>query len=44
MLGNKIRIDTPFEYNRMRDDISNEITNINKKFPIFAPWLDGFKG
>lgn len=43
MLGNKIRIDTPFEYNRMRDDISNEITNINKKFPIFAPWLDGFK-
>lgn len=43
MLGNKIRVDTPFEYNRMRDDISNEITNINKKFPIFAPWLDGFK-
>lgn len=42
MLGNQIRIDTNFSYNRLRDDIRTEIVNINKEFPVYAYWLDEF--
>jgi hypothetical protein len=42
MLGNKTKLDMPFEYEHMRDDIRNEIANISREFPVYSYWLEEF--
>lgn len=43
MLGNKTRFDTAIEFKNIREDVSNEVMELGKDFPGFAPWLEAFK-
>lgn len=42
MLGCQLRLDTPFIYENESENYRNQYREIMKKFPIYAPWLDGF--
>lgn len=43
MLGNKLRLDSSINYTQAaKSGISDELFEIKKDFPIYAPWLDGF--
>lgn len=42
MLGGKVRLDTPFIYENECENYRNQYREIMKKFPLYAPWLDGF--
>lgn len=43
MLGNKIQLDIPFEYNHLKDDIQNELKDISRVYPVYSYWLDEFR-
>ena len=43
MLGNKVRLDQPFEYNRPKTDLSNQIIELGKTYPAYYLWLKEFK-
>ena len=43
MLGNSVRKDIPIEYNKENDDKNIEFETLEKEYPSYAPWLDGFK-
>lgn len=43
MLGNKLRVDTPFIYENKRPHYAQEYKEIGKKFPIYALWLESFE-
>lgn len=43
MLNNQLKSDMDFSYKKCRDDIANEVKNLEKKYPAYALWLDEFK-
>lgn len=42
MLGNQLRLDQKFVYENECSNYKNQYRELMKKFPIYAPWLDGF--
>ena len=38
MFNEQLRIDTPFEYDKFRDDIEVEVGELSKQYPVFGPW------
>ncbi len=43
MLGNRIKIDQEFVYNRPNADLSNSFLDLGKEFPAYYPWLEKFQ-
>ena len=43
MLGNKVRLDQSFEYNRPKTDLSNQIIELGKAYPDYYLWLREFR-
>lgn len=43
LLGNSLRLDIPFEYNHLKEDIQNELKDIAKTYPVYSYWLDEFR-
>lgn len=44
MLGNKIRVDSPLTYKRLKEEISNRMKDLAKEFPSYCPWLSACYG
>lgn len=44
MLGNRIKLDQKFIYNRPETDLSESFLDLGKLFPAFYQWLHLFKG
>ena len=42
MLGNKLRVDIPFEYKDENRDYSSLMKELGKKYPAYYPWFYGF--
>lgn len=42
MLGNKLRVDQPFKYAVLREDIKDELNILELNYPAYAPWLEEF--
>lgn len=43
-MGNKLRYDTPISYKEEKTDILPELSEVEKEFPSYALWLNGFRG
>ena len=43
MLGNKIRVDQSFTYKKLRDNIKQEINDLEISYPTYSLWLDAFR-
>ena len=43
MLGNRVRLDVPFEYTRGAVNVADELLDLGKEYPAYYLWLDMFK-
>lgn len=43
LLGNKIRVDQPFTYKKLRENIKEEMNDLEMEFPAYCLWLDAFR-
>lgn len=43
LLGNKLRLDQPFTYKKMRDNIRQELDDLEMDYPAYSLWLDCFR-
>lgn len=42
MLGNKLQVDLPMDFQKERNGIEFEIVELSKEYPAYAPWLGYF--
>lgn len=42
MLGNRTKVDMKIQYNKIRDNIREEVSELGKEFPAYYLWLDAF--
>lgn len=42
MMGNKVRIDTPFDYENVDKNVSQDYKDLSKEFVVYMPWLNCF--
>jgi hypothetical protein len=40
MLGNKIKVDCPFTYNRLKSETKERLINLKQEFPAYIPWIE----
>lgn len=43
MLNEKLRVDKQIFYKKQRENLKDDIKDLNQQFPVFAPWLDYFQ-
>ena len=43
LLGEKTRLDQPFVYKKMRDNIKQELDDLEMDYPAYSLWLDCFR-
>ena len=41
MLGDKLQLDCPFTYKRLKEETRERMTDLAQKFPAYYPWLEG---
>lgn len=43
MLGNNLKVDAPFTFKKLRENIKEEMNELEMEFPAYSLWLDSFR-